>query len=336
MPKNILRRTTSLAGHTNSAIITAGPRTAIEMLGAAARQQHVSEAASNEDTPSAHRAYYDSFYDRDQLARAIAVNGDWDDPEISDLVRRAATSLTADGYHLRCMIDDEMDPEPQRASRPSVASHSPQRLASAPSMASSNPGNPFRHCAANRGAAPLTLTAGVSDKTIFGEDQMAYELAAATQSISVPESGRSEQAAASAIVDFSNPVAVYAEICRVNPFGEILCFDGIIDACADGRGEALLRLSTPGEVPIFDEVAIDEIMPTVDWIASITCLQTRAEMICRTRFFGTCPVSRALIAEVADAGPLGVLAQAYLQAPVKTRSDRVDGRRAQARHRKRA
>lgn len=58
-------------------------------------------------------------------------------------------------------------------------------------------------------------------------------------------------------------------------------------------------------------------MPTTEWIASFTDLQVRAEAICRTQFFATCAVSRALIEEVADMGPLGILAQAYLYPPVK-------------------
>lgn len=168
-------------------------------------------------------------------------------------------------------------------------------------------------------------------------EEMANDLAAATQSLCLPLTDMAQQSPGiSASIDFSNATEVYDAICRVNPFGEILCFDGVIEACAHNRGEELLKLSTPGSVPTFDEVAIDEIMPTVDWIASITCLQTRAEMICRTQFFGTCPVSRALIAEVADAGPLGVLAQAYLQPPAKSRSRRGVGNRAQTRRRKRA
>jgi hypothetical protein len=169
------------------------------------------------------------------------------------------------------------------------------------------------------------------------EENMAYELATATQSLCPPLSGRSEQGTdILSAIDFSDPAEVHAAICRVNPFGEILRFDGIIDACANNRGEQLLKLSTPAEVPTFTEVAIDEIVPTIDWIASITCLQTRAEMICRTQFFGTCTASRALIAEVADAGPLGVLAQAYLQPPTKTRPRRGVGNGAQTRRRKRA
>jgi hypothetical protein len=167
--------------------------------------------------------------------------------------------------------------------------------------------------------------------------RLANDLAAATQvSFDSPHTVSEECLGALIEVDFADPVDLHAAIRRVHPFGDIIRFDGIVEACANNRGQELLKLLTPLQAPAFEEVAITEIMPTVDWIASITCLQTRAEMICRTQFFGTCPVSRALIAEVADAGPLGVLAQAYLQPPAKLRSRRGVGNRAQTRRRKRA
>jgi hypothetical protein len=64
------------------------------------------EVTRDVEPRSAFRSYYDSIGDRDQLARAIVVNGDWGDPEIAHLVRRAATSQTADGYLLCCLLDD--------------------------------------------------------------------------------------------------------------------------------------------------------------------------------------------------------------------------------------
>lgn len=124
-------------------------------------------------------------------------------------------------------------------------------------------------------------------------------------------------------VDFTNPTAVQAAICRAHPFGEIVRFDGIEEACGRGQGQTLLQMMTPPIVPQFDTVAINEIVPTTEWIASFTDLQVRAEAICSTKFFASCAVSRALIEEVADEGPLGLMAQAYLYPPVKPKRRRA-------------
>jgi hypothetical protein len=123
-------------------------------------------------------------------------------------------------------------------------------------------------------------------------------------------------------VDYSDPVALHAAIRRVHPFGEILRFEGIVEVCQRGQGHALLQLMTPGVEPHFDTISIKEVVPTIEFIASYVDLQARAEAICRTGFFGTCPTSRALIEEVADAGPLGIIAQSYLHPPVKMKGRR--------------
>lgn len=168
------------------------------------------------------------------------------------------------------------------------------------------------------------------------ELQLANDLAAATQApnVSLPTAS-AEHPGVQAEIDYTNPADLHAAICRVHPFGDIIRFDGIVDACTNNRGQELLQMLTPAGPPTFDEIAIKEIMPTVEWIASISCLQTRAEMICRTQFFASCPASRALIEEVADCGPLGVLAQAYLKPPAKVRPRQGARHRATARRRQR-
>jgi hypothetical protein len=61
------------------------------------------------ESPSDMRRYYESFFDRDQLAIAIATGGAWADPELADLVRRAVTSPTIEGQLLRTMVTGEDD-----------------------------------------------------------------------------------------------------------------------------------------------------------------------------------------------------------------------------------
>lgn len=122
----------------------------------APKAAHATEARGV--TPS----YYESFYDRDQLASAIRVNGDWDAPEIADLVRRAASSPTIDGQFLRCLLDDDMK-LPFNA--PNVASAmtrtrppAPPMVPPPPSSATASPSatiNPFGVQAASSAAKPL-------------------------------------------------------------------------------------------------------------------------------------------------------------------------------------
>ncbi|MCK1283922.1 hypothetical protein IVB41_08220 [Bradyrhizobium sp. 44] len=147
---------------------------------------------------------------------------------------------------------------------------------------------------------------------------LANQLAAATQTTLGQSDNHFTQSAGSLVdVDFQNPASVYAAISQMHPFGDMLRPDGIADACEAGRGQELLALSIPPVVPHFDTVPFSEIVPTIDFIQSFDDLHQRAEAICRTRFYATCAVSRALIEEVADVSPLGALAQAYLSPPKK-------------------
>jgi hypothetical protein len=139
--------------------------------------RYVLEADSSGEARSALRSHYDDFFDRDQLARAINVNGDWDDPQITDLVRRAASSPTADGQRLRCMIDDELDLEPQQARPSPTASRSatPTSALSSPQLtatATSRPGNPFGTCA-NLNTGSL-LFAGIGSDRIYDPFNMVW------------------------------------------------------------------------------------------------------------------------------------------------------------------
>lgn len=164
---------------------------------------------------------------------------------------------------------------------------------------------------------------------------LANELAAATQTLPEQRASCLDQTGGDAVdVDFTNPVSVHAAICRVNPFGDILRFEGIVEGIAKGQGPKILQLLTPSAVPEFDSISIKEIVPTVEFIRSFSDMQMRAEAICRTHFFATCPVSRALIEEVADAGPLGALAQAYLHPPVKPKRRRATRRSPSIRRRR--
>jgi hypothetical protein len=129
--------------------------------------RYVLEVASSGEAGSGLRSYYDDFFDRDQLARAINVNGDWDDPQITDLVRRAAGSPTADGQRLRCMIDDELGLESQQACPSLTASRSatPTSALASPQLtapATSRPGNPFGTCT-NLDTSSLTFAGTGSD-----------------------------------------------------------------------------------------------------------------------------------------------------------------------------
>jgi hypothetical protein len=166
-------------------------------------------------------------------------------------------------------------------------------------------------------------------------EELANELATATQTVTMQHDHGDSQGGDEAVgIDYSDPVALHAAICRVHPFGEIFLFEGIIEACRRGQGHALLQLMTPGVEPHFDEVSIREILPTIEFIASYGDLHARAEAICRTGFFGTCGTSRRLIEEVADASPLGAMAQSYLNPSVKPKRRRsVRNRQFRGRHR---
>ena len=155
---------------------------------------------------------------------------------------------------------------------------------------------------------------------------LANELAMATQTL--PEQGDSyldQTVGDGGSVDYHHPISVRAAICQVNPFGNIVRFEGIVEACAQGQGSELLQLLKPS-VSEFETVPFREMVPTLEFIESFSDLQMRAEVICRTHFFATCAVSRALIEEVADAGPLGALAQAYLHLPAKPKRRRFTRR----------
>jgi hypothetical protein len=93
------------------------------------RQYHPNHAPK---PTSEFRRFYESFSDRIPLALAICVNGDWNDPEIADLVRSAATAPSVEGSMLQCLIgvDEETDPTsasstPQQGVVPSSAAPSP-------------------------------------------------------------------------------------------------------------------------------------------------------------------------------------------------------------------
>jgi hypothetical protein len=69
------------------------------------------------------------------LACAIAANGDWDDPELADLVDYAATDPDK-GAFLRCVTSK--DDEPEQASRAFMSEENEAPLAAAPTSC-----NPF-------------------------------------------------------------------------------------------------------------------------------------------------------------------------------------------------
>jgi hypothetical protein len=87
-------------------------------------------------------------------------------------------------------------------------------------------------------------------------EELANELATATQTVAVQHDPAAGQSGGETIdVDYSDPVGLHAAICRVHPFGEILRFEDIIDACRRGQGLALLQLMKPGVEPHFDAVS---------------------------------------------------------------------------------
>jgi hypothetical protein len=131
-----------------------------------------------------------------------------------------------------------------------------------------------------------------------------------------------------ASIDYSDPVAVRDLICRINPFGEILRYEGIVEVCRLGRGRELVEMSTPPHIPQPDLVPIAEMMdPPIEWIMSIEPPEHRAFVILKTGFYGTDEAHRAAIESVRDAGVVGLLAQANLQPPIKPKRRKSNTRR---------
>ena len=120
-------------------------------------------------------------------------------------------------------------------------------------------------------------------------------------------------------IDYSDPETVREHLCRINPFGDILRYEGIVEACRAGRGRELVELLTPAEIPEFESVPLAEMIdPPVEWIMSIEDPVRRAIVILNTGFYGTDGASRAAIESVQDAGVPGWLAQMNLQPPLKS------------------
>ncbi|MGM5028315.1 hypothetical protein AB8B02_18990 [Tardiphaga sp. 862_B3_N4_1] len=84
----------------------------------------------------------------------------------------------------------------------------------------------------------------------------AYDLATATQTLEVKDE-HSPDHSGNAQIDLSDPTAVRDEICRTHPFGEILRFEGIVDACANGQGASLLHAMSPDYLAQFDGPSSD-------------------------------------------------------------------------------
>ncbi|MCK1366384.1 hypothetical protein [Bradyrhizobium sp. 62] len=131
-------------------------------------------------------------------------------------------------------------------------------------------------------------------------------------------------------IDYTDPAAVRDLICRTHPFGELLRYEGIVEACRLGQGRELVELSTPPSFPEPDEVSLSEVVdPPVDWIMSFENLERRAFVILKTAFFGVDEQHKQAILSVKDAGIVGHLAQANLDPPMKPKRHRRPRRRSQ-------
>src|SRR5438034_11185533 len=81
-------------------------------------------------------------------------------------------------------------------------------------------------------------------------------------------------------IDYSDPLTVRHLICRINPFGEILRYEGIVEVCRAGRGRELVEMSTPPNIPQQDSIPLAEMMdPPVEWVMSFANLERRAYVI---------------------------------------------------------
>jgi hypothetical protein len=106
------------------------------------------------------RRFYESISDRNQLALAIYVNGDWNDPEIADLVSFAATAASVEGAILQCLIglDDEPEPTPARSVTPQQGA---VPLSAAPTPSTSyNPFHPKAASETDPASSPCTHAYG--------------------------------------------------------------------------------------------------------------------------------------------------------------------------------
>jgi hypothetical protein len=88
------------------------------------------------------------------------------------------------------------------------------------------------------GGAPLI---GIDMKKTHMQPDWANELATATQAPQGDRHASGSTSASAGPIEFSDPVAVRDEICRNHPFGELFCYEGIVEVCAAGRGETLLQ-----------------------------------------------------------------------------------------------
>lgn len=133
-------------------------------------------------------------------------------------------------------------------------------------------------------------------------------------------------------IDYADPVAVRDLIYQIHPFGELLRFEGIAEVCSHGYGRELIELSTPPDLPDPQEVPIAEVVdPTVDWIMSFENPDRRAYVILVTRFYGIDERHKQAILSVKDAGVVGLLAQANLRPPEKTKYRKAASRRQRVR-----
>ncbi|WP_038384408.1 hypothetical protein [Bradyrhizobium elkanii] len=129
-------------------------------------------------------------------------------------------------------------------------------------------------------------------------------------------------------IDFFDPAVVQDLICQASPFGDLLRYEGIEEACRRGLGRKLVEICTPTNIPEQDEVALAEMIdPPVEWVMSIGNLEHRAYVILATGFYGTDECHRQAILSVEDAGVVGLLAQANLRPPEKIKRRRPASRR---------
>ncbi|MGY4155592.1 hypothetical protein ACVINW_001434 [Bradyrhizobium sp. USDA 4461] len=125
-------------------------------------------------------------------------------------------------------------------------------------------------------------------------------------------------------INYADPIAVRDLIRQVHPFGELLRYEGIAEACYLGHGRELVGLSTPPVIPEPDEIALAEVInPSVEWIMSIENDERRAYVILATRFYGIDESHKEAILSVQDAGVVGLLAQANLRPPEKAKRRRA-------------
>lgn len=119
-------------------------------------------------------------------------------------------------------------------------------------------------------------------------------------------------------IDGYDAAAVKAALYRMHPFADIFSDEGITEQCRLGQGANLLSAFAPHMDNDAELTRLREwIESPISSIQEIVDLEERAWAIVLGSVYATDDSRRALIESVKDAGIIGTLAQANLQAPMQ-------------------